>query len=93
MKLEFLLQPKVWIVLKELNWGDRFEKDLQKKMDEVTGGPENIEEVKMYLAEMGLVYQLKGGQGSGYLALTYKGQEVVGRLIETEEIIDSNEPA
>ncbi|MFW9845767.1 MAG: hypothetical protein ACFFD6_03380 [Candidatus Thorarchaeota archaeon] len=89
MKLEYLLQGKVWVVLKELSWGDRFDRDLQEKMNEVEGGPQSINEVKEQLTKMGLVYQLKGGEGSPYLALTYKGQEVVGRLIETEEIIDS----
>jgi hypothetical protein len=90
LKLKFLLQPKIWAVLKELSWGDRFEHDLQEKMDEVDGGPESLEEVKEHLIEMGLVYLLKGEKGSPYLTLTYKGQEVVGRLIETEEILDSD---
>ena len=90
MKLHFLLQPKVWAVLKELSWGDRFESDLQSKMDEANGGAETLDEIKDRLLEMGLIYQLKGGKGSPYLALTYKGQEIVGRLIETEEILDSD---
>ena len=76
-------------MLKELSWGDRFERDLQEKMDEVKDGPKSLDDVKSRLTEMGLVYQLKGGKGSPYLTLTYKGQEVVARLIETEEIIDS----
>jgi DNA-binding MarR family transcriptional regulator len=89
LKLQFLLQAKVWAILKELRWGDRFERDLQEKMDELEGGPESLKEIIDQLTEMGLVYKLKGGRGSSYLALTYKGQEVVGRLIETEEILDS----
>lgn len=88
MKLQFLLQAKVWVVLKELSWGDRFERNLQDKMDEVKGSPESLKEIKDQLTEMGLVYQLKGERGSPYLALTYKGQEVVGRLMETEEFLD-----
>ena len=56
----------------------------------MNGGPETLSEIKEHLLEMGLIYQLKGGKGSPYLALTYKGQEVVGRLIETEEILDSD---
>jgi DNA-binding MarR family transcriptional regulator len=90
LKLQFLLEAKVWAVLKELSWGDRFERDLQEKMDEVEGSPERLEEIIDQLTEMGLVYQLKGERGSPYLALTYKGQEVVGRLLETEEILDSD---
>ncbi|MFW9886969.1 MAG: hypothetical protein ACFFER_02230 [Candidatus Thorarchaeota archaeon] len=90
MKLQFLLQPRVWAVLKELAWGDRFERDLGRMIDEIKGGPEGLVEIKNRLLEMGLIYQLKGGKGSPYLALTYKGQEVVGRLIETEEILDSD---
>lgn len=57
-------------------------------MDEVKGSPESLKEIKDQLTEMGLVYQLKGERGSPYLALTYKGQEVVGRLMETEEFLD-----
>jgi hypothetical protein len=93
LKLQFLLQAKVWVVLKELRWGDRFERDLQDKMDEVKGRPESLKEIKEKLTEMGLVYQLKGERGSPYLALTYKGQEIVGRLMETEEILDSKNEA
>ncbi|MFX1472551.1 MAG: hypothetical protein ACFFBM_08610 [Promethearchaeota archaeon] len=90
MKLQFLLQPRVWAVLKELSWGDRFESDLQVRMDEANGEPESLTEIKDRLLEMGLIYQLKGGEGSPYLALTYKGQEIVGRLIETAEILESD---
>ncbi|MFW9801804.1 MAG: hypothetical protein ACFFFC_04095 [Candidatus Thorarchaeota archaeon] len=90
MNLQFLLQPRVWAVLKELSWGDRFESDLQGKMKQLTGGPESLKEIKDRLLEMGLIYQLKGGKGSPYLSLTYKGQEIVGRLMETEEILDSD---
>ncbi|MHA1924357.1 MAG: hypothetical protein ACXABV_05940 [Candidatus Thorarchaeota archaeon] len=93
MKLNYLLQAKVWIVLKELVWGDRFDRDLQKKIDEVEGSPESLEEIKGQLVEMGLVYTLKGGEGSPYLALTYKGQDVVARLIQIEEILDSETDA
>jgi DNA-binding MarR family transcriptional regulator len=81
--MQFLLQAKVWVVLNELSWGDLFERDLQEKMDEVEGSPESLEEIIDQLTEMGLVYQLKGERGSPYLSLTYKGQEVVGRLLET----------
>jgi predicted transcriptional regulator len=90
LKLQFLLQPRVWAVLKELAWGDRFESDLQGIMDGMNGGPETLTEIKEQLLEMGLIYQLKGGKGSPYFALTYKGQEVVDHLIETEEILDSD---
>ena len=89
MKLSYLLQARVWTILKELSWGDRFERDLQEKIADVEGGPKNFDEIRDRLTEMGLVYRLKGGEGSPYLALTYKGQEVVGRLIKTEEILDS----
>jgi hypothetical protein len=89
LKLQFLLQPRVWAVLKELAWGDRFERDLGRMIDEIKGGPEGLEEIKDRLLEMILIYQLKGGRGSPYLALTYKGQEIVGRLMETEEILES----
>ena len=88
LKLQFLLQPRVWAVLKELSWGDRFESDLGKIIEEVNGGPEGLVEIKDRLLEMGLIYQLKGGRGSPYLVLTYKGQEIVGRLMKTEEILD-----
>jgi hypothetical protein len=74
--------------LKELAWGDRFERDLGRMIDEIKGGPESLAEIRDQLLEMGLIYQLKGGRGSRYLALTYKGQEIVGRLMETEEILD-----
>jgi hypothetical protein len=91
LKLEYLLQAKVWTILKELSWGDRFERDLQEKITDIEDGPESFADIRDRLTEMGLVYQLKGGEGSPYLALTYKGQEVVGRLIKTEEILDSEE--
>ncbi len=40
---------------------------------------------------MELVYQVKDGERSPHLALTYKGQEMAGRIIETAEILDSEE--
>ncbi|MFW9968433.1 MAG: hypothetical protein ACFFEA_14890 [Candidatus Thorarchaeota archaeon] len=90
MNLEFLLQAEVWAILKELSWGDRFDRDLQTKVAEVKGSPERFTEIKKCLTEMGLVYQLRGGRGSPYLSLTYKGQEVVNRLIQAEEILESD---
>ncbi len=89
MNLEFLLQAEVWAILKELSWGDRFDRDLQAKVTEVKGSLDRFKEIKKRLTDMGLVYQLKGGKGSPYLALTYKGQEVVSRLIEAQEILES----
>lgn len=88
MTFEFLLKPKVWAILKELNWGDRFESDLQVKLSSVRNGPESLAEIKSELLKRGLILELRGGAGSPYLSLTYKGQLVVGKLIETEEILN-----
>jgi DNA-binding MarR family transcriptional regulator len=91
MDLLYLLQPRVWGVLKELSWGDRFERDLEEKISKIKADPQGLAEIRDKLLEMGLVYRLRGGDSSPYLALTYKGQNVVGRIIETEEILQSDD--
>ncbi|MHA2141487.1 MAG: hypothetical protein ACXADC_05195 [Candidatus Thorarchaeota archaeon] len=91
MDLEYLLQPRVWGVLKELSWGDRFERDLEEKLTDIDSDSLDLAEIRDKLLEMGLVYRLRGGDGSPYLALTYKGQNVVARIIETEEILQNDE--
>ncbi|NHI83870.1 MAG: hypothetical protein EAX81_06185 [Candidatus Thorarchaeota archaeon] len=91
MTLEYILQPRVLVVLKELNWGDRFESDLQQKISEISGGPESLADIRNELLKNGLILQLKGGQGSPYLSLTYKGQLIVDRLLETEEMLASED--
>ncbi|MFQ5834132.1 MAG: hypothetical protein ACE5H4_15615 [Candidatus Thorarchaeota archaeon] len=93
MNLEFLLQPRVWCVLRELKWGDRFERDLVEKIANIEGGPERISEISDRLLKMGLVYRLRGDQGSPYLCLTDKGQLVTDRLIEVQDVLESDEPS
>lgn len=90
MNLEYLLRAEVWAILKELSWGDRFERDLQEKIANIEECLDSFSEIKTKLTRMGLVYRLKGGEGSPYLALTYKGQEIVGRLIATAEMLESD---
>ena len=91
LTLEYILQPRVWAILRELNWGDRFESDLEQMISEISGEPGSLTEIKTELLEKGLIFELKGGQGSPYLSLTYKGQVIVGRLLETEEMLASDE--
>ena len=92
LSLEYLLRPVVWTILKELSWGDRFERDLKEKIAEINDNVESFAEIRKNLVTMGLVHQLKGGEGSPYLALTYKGQEIMARLIETAEMLESEAP-
>ena len=88
MTLEFLVLPAVREVLFELIWGDRFERDLEKKMKdtEVT-----FTEVRDRLLEEELVYQLKGEHESPYLCLTDKGLAVINRLYEIERILEGED--
>ena len=86
MTLSFLVSAEVWAVLKELSWGDRFEKDLSKLVLEPRSGYE-FEAIADQLVEMGISYRLRGGQGNSYLTLTDKGQAIVGRFQEIEEIL------
>ncbi len=78
--------------MRELKWGDRFERDLIEKIKDIEGGPERFSEISDRLIEMGLVYRLRGGQGSPYLCLTDKGQLVTDRLIEVHEVLESEDP-
>ena len=88
MTLEFLAIPAVREVLFELIWGDRFEKDLEKKMStsEVT-----FTEIRDRLLEEDMVYRLKGEHGSPYLSLTDKGLAVINRLYEIERILEGED--
>ncbi|MHA1903405.1 MAG: hypothetical protein ACXADL_07160 [Candidatus Thorarchaeota archaeon] len=88
MNLEFLVKPKVWLVLKELLWGDRFEEDLKDKISSIKFDAElNFEMISERLVEKKVVYRLRGEGGSQYLALTDYGQALAGRLFELEEIL------
>ena len=88
MSLEFILQPSVWGILMELKWGDRFERDLIEKIPQ-----EGIafDEIRDRLMELGLVYRFRGGQSSPYLCLTDKGQLLVDRLIQAQDVLDSDD--
>ena len=88
MTLEFLVLPSVRGVLAELIWGDRFERDLEKK---VTGTEVTYTEIRNRLLEEDLVYQLKGEHGSSYLSLTDKGLAVINRLYEIERILEGED--
>ena len=88
MSLEFLVIPAVREVLFELIWGDRFEKDLEKKM---SGSEVTFTEIRERLLEDDLVYQLKGEHGSPYLSLTDKGLAVINRLYEIERILEGED--
>lgn len=86
MTLEFLTSSEVWTVLKELSWGDRFERDLSELVTKPKDGFV-YEDITSKLVAMGIVYRLRGNQGSSYLTLTDKGQAIVGRLLEVEDIL------
>ena len=88
MSLEFLVIPAVREVLFELIWGDRFEKDLEKKM---SGSEVTFTEIRERLLEDDFVYQLKGEHGSPYLSLTDKGLAVINRLYEIERILEGED--
>ena len=88
MTLEFLVLPAVREVLFELIWGDRFERDLEKKM---TSTEVTFTEIRDRLLEEDLVYQLKGEHGSPYLSLTDKGLAVINRLYEIERILEGED--
>jgi DNA-binding MarR family transcriptional regulator len=85
MTLEFLVISAVREVMYELIWGDRFERDLEKKM---TSSKVSFTEIRDRLLEEDLVYQLKGEYGSPYLSLTDKGIAVINRLYEIERILE-----
>ena len=88
MILEFLVHPAVRKVLFELIWGDRFEKDLEKKM---TSTEVAFTKIRDRLLEEDLVYQLKGEHGNPYLSLTDKGLAVINRLYEIERILEGED--
>ena len=88
MTLEFLVLPAVREVLFELIWGDRFERDLEKKM---TSTEVTFDEIRNRLLEEDLVYLLKGEHGSPYLTLTDKGLAVINRLYEIERILEGED--
>ena len=88
MILEFLVLPSVREVLFELIWGDRFERDLEKKM---SGTEVAFTEIRDRLLEEDLVYQLKGEHGNPYLSLTDKGLAVINRLYEIERILEGED--
>lgn len=88
MILEFLVKPKVWRVLKELLWGDRFEDDLKDKIGDIKFDVElDFEMISERLVEERIVYRLRGEGGSPYLALTDYGQALAGRLSDLVEIL------
>jgi len=78
------VRKKVALVNKQLAQIEALEKAGKYK--------EGFAEIRKNLVTMGLVHQLKGGEGSPYLALTYKGQEIMARLIETAEMLESEAP-
>jgi hypothetical protein len=86
MTMEFLVAHEVWTVLKELSWGDRFGSDLSTLVSDPRCGYE-FEVIANILVESGIVYRFRGGQGSSYLSLTDKGQAIVGRFLEIEELL------
>ena len=88
MILEFLVHPAVRKVLFELIWGDRFERDLEKKM---TSTEVAFTKIRDRLLEEDLVYQLKGEHGNPYLSLTDKGLAVINRLYEIERILEGED--
>ena len=88
MTLEFLVHPAVREVLFELIWGDRFERDLEKKM---TSTEVAFTKIWDRLLEEDLVYQLKGEHGNPYLSLTDKGLAVINRLYEIERILEGED--
>lgn len=88
MSLEFILQPSVWGILMELKWGDRFERDLTEKIPQEDTA---FDEIRDRLLELGLVYRFRGGQSSPYLCLTDKGQLLVDRLIQAQDVLDSDD--
>jgi len=88
MTLEFLVHPAVRKVLFELIWGDRFERDLEKKM---TSTEVAFTKIRDRLLEEDLVYQLKGEHGNPYLSLTDKGLAVINRLYEIERILEGED--
>ncbi len=88
MTLEFLVHPAVREVLFELIWGDRFERDLEKKM---TSTEVAFTKIRDRLLEEDLVYQLKGEHGNPYLSLTDKGLAVINRLYEIERILEGED--
>lgn len=81
MQDQFLSNPRVQAVLKELGWGDRFEDDLASKIRGIEVEEElSFDEIREGLLSRGLVFRLKGGRGSPYLSLTDEGLSVTGRL-------------
>ncbi|MHA1935414.1 MAG: hypothetical protein ACW97A_09030 [Candidatus Thorarchaeota archaeon] len=88
MNLEFLVKPKVWQILKELLWGDRFEDDLKDKIRDIKlDDGLDFEMISERLVVERIVYRLRGEGGSPYLALTDYGQALAGRLSDLEEIL------
>ncbi len=91
MKLDvtFFVKPEVWIVLKELSWGDRFEHDLSGKVDkEVDDYSLPFKEVADRLVEAGICYRFKGGKGNPYLTLTEKGWAITEKFLAVEDILN-----
>ncbi|MHA1135147.1 MAG: hypothetical protein ACTSSE_01530 [Candidatus Thorarchaeota archaeon] len=88
MTLEFLVLPAVREVLFELFCGDRFERDLEKK---ITSTEVTFTGIRDRLLEEDLIYQLKGEHGSPYLSLTDKGLAVINRLYEIERILEGED--
>jgi hypothetical protein len=81
MQEDVLEHPRAIAVILELGWGDRFEADLSSKTSGIKGDWElSFEDIRDELVRRGLVYQLKGGRGSPYLALTDEGQRLAGDL-------------
>ena len=87
--MEFLVAHEVWTVLKELAWGDRFERELSTLVAEPRRGYE-FKVITNKLLELNVVFRLRGDQGSPYLALTDKGKAIVGRLQEVEELFSKS---
>ncbi len=68
--------------------GDRFERDLKEKTPQEDM---DFDDIRDRLLELGLVYRFLGGQNSPYLCLTDKGQLLMDRLIQAQDVLDSDD--
>lgn len=88
LDVTFFVKPEVWIVLKELSWGDRFEHDLSGKVkEEVDDISLPFREMADRLVESKLCYRFKGDEDSPYLTLTEKGWKITENLLAIEDML------
>jgi hypothetical protein len=88
LDVTFFVRPEVWVVLKELSWGDRFEHDLSGKVEkEIDSTSMPFGEVADRLVESEICYRFKGGEGNPYLTLTEKGWTITEKLLAIEDIL------